>query len=72
MSTRDELGLSPEFLKVAACPACHSDFAVDYEAKELLCVNNECALAYPVKDSIPVLLVDQARRTRTDDTESEK
>lgn len=60
----DELGLSPAFLEIAACPACHCGFAVDYEAKELICVNADCALAYPVRDQIPVLLIDQARDSR--------
>ncbi|GAA2179056.1 Trm112 family protein [Brooklawnia cerclae] len=58
----DELGLTSKFLEIAACPACHSGFAVDYEASELVCVNAECGLAYPVTEGIPVLLVDQARR----------
>lgn len=60
----DELGLTPQFLEIVACPACHSGFAIDYEAAEMVCVNADCALAYPVRDGIPVLLVDQARSTR--------
>ena len=60
----DELGLTRQFLEIAACPACHSAFAVDYDRAELICVNAERGLAYPVRDGIPVLLVDQARSTR--------
>ncbi|WP_341729184.1 Trm112 family protein [Brooklawnia sp.] len=60
----DELGLTRQFLEIAACPACHSPFAVDYERAELVCVNADCAMAYPVREGIPVLLVDQARSTR--------
>lgn len=56
--------LSEVFLDVAACPSCHSRFAVDYEASELVCTNSECALAYPIRDGIPVLLIDEARPTR--------
>ena len=31
------LELSTEFLAIAACPACHAKFAVDYERSELVC-----------------------------------
>ncbi len=58
----DELGLSREFLDIAACPSCHNDFAIDYEAKELVCVNTHCSLAYPVRDGIAILLIDEARK----------
>lgn len=57
------MDLSAEFLAIAACPACHSKFAVDYDASELVCTGASCGLAYPVKDRIPVLLIDQARST---------
>lgn len=60
----DELGLTRQFLTIAACPACHSGFAIDYEAAELVCVNADCALAYPVRDGIPLLLAEHARPTR--------
>ena len=59
----DQLALSQEFLSIAACPACHAKFAVDYDAHELICTNQACGLAYPVRDQIPVLLIDQARST---------
>ncbi|WP_233558282.1 Trm112 family protein [Tessaracoccus sp. OH4464_COT-324] len=55
--------LSSELLAILACPSCHAKFAVDYDAKELVCSNQGCALAYPVRDNIPVLLIDQARST---------
>ena len=58
-----QMDLSPEFLAIAACPACHAKFAVDYDAQELVCTNQACGLAYPVRDQIPVLLIDQARST---------
>lgn len=59
----EAMKLSPEFLEIAACPSCHAKFAVDYDAHELVCTNQACALAYPVRDQIPVLLIDQARST---------
>jgi uncharacterized protein len=49
-------------LEILACPACHAPLREDEAASELVCTNPECALAYPVRDDIPVLLVDEARR----------
>ena len=48
-------------LEILACPNCHAPLQADDEASELVCTNAECALAYPVRDDIPVLLVDEAR-----------
>jgi uncharacterized protein len=49
-------------LEILACPNCHAPLREDDAASELVCTNAECALAYPVRDDIPVLLVDEARR----------
>lgn len=56
------LNLSEELLAVIVCPDCHGELsAVDTKAGgELVCQG--CGLAYPVRDGIPVLLVDEARR----------
>ncbi|WP_018548056.1 Trm112 family protein [Streptomyces sp. LaPpAH-108] len=61
------MALEAGLLEILACPACHSalkeqDGAQDTEGTELVCTGQECALAYPVRDGIPVLLVDEARR----------
>ena len=56
------ISLSPQFLEIAACPACRSGLAIDYEAGTLVCLNQDCALIYPVRDGIPILLVDEARK----------
>jgi len=56
------MNISPRLLEVAACPACHAKLAVDYEASSLVCTNPACGLAYPVRDGIPILLIDEARR----------
>jgi uncharacterized protein YbaR (Trm112 family) len=55
--------LDPMLLEILACPACHGELRVDDSADELVCMR--CGLAYPVRDDIPVLLVDEARRTET-------
>ena len=56
------LNLSDELLAIIVCPDCHGDLAPVETADggELVC--QACGLAYPVRDDIPVLLVDEARR----------
>lgn len=49
-------------LDILVCPACHASLREDEDAAELVCTSGDCGLAYPVKDDIPVLLVDEARR----------
>jgi uncharacterized protein len=51
-----------DLLEILACPACHAPLREDIEAQELVCTSGTCGLAYPVRDEIPVLLVDEARR----------
>lgn len=50
----------PWLLEVLACPNCGGSLKADESAAELVCTG-ECAYAYPVRDDIPVLLVDEAR-----------
>jgi uncharacterized protein YbaR (Trm112 family) len=54
--------LAPELLEILACPNCHGPLAVDHERDELVCLATDCGLAYPVRNGIPVLLIDEARR----------
>lgn len=52
--------LDAALLDILACPACHSSLRADEAAQELVCTG--CGLAYPVRDDIPVLLADEARK----------
>ncbi|WP_432135416.1 MULTISPECIES: Trm112 family protein [unclassified Streptomyces] len=52
--------LEAGLLEILACPACHS--SLEERDAELICTGQDCGLAYPVRDGIPVLLVDEARR----------
>nr|WP_275585723.1 Trm112 family protein [Geodermatophilus sabuli] len=47
-------------MAILACPDTHhSPLTVDEEAGELVCAT--CDRAFPVRDGIPVLLLDEAR-----------
>lgn len=50
--------LDSSLLEILACPACHAALRVEEEKSQLVCTG--CGLAYPVRDDIPVLLVDEA------------
>ncbi|PSK91705.1 hypothetical protein CLV30_1346 [Haloactinopolyspora alba] len=52
--------LDPILVEIIVCPSCRSPLRQDDDAGELACTG--CALSYPVRDDIPVLLVDEARR----------
>jgi len=54
--------LDPQLLTILACPQCRSPLRADEQAEELVCTSESCGLAYPVRDDIPVLLVDEARK----------
>ena len=54
------MNLDPKLLDLIVCPACHAGLVVDDAASELVC--SGCGLADPVRDDIPVLLVDEARQ----------
>lgn len=50
-------------LEMMACPECHGKLDYDDSNKELVC--NNCLLAFPVQDGIPVMLVEEARKLNT-------
>jgi uncharacterized protein YbaR (Trm112 family) len=55
------LGLDPHLLAILACPDTHhTALTVDEAAGELVCAT--CDRAFPVRDGIPVLLLDEARQ----------
>ena len=56
------MDLDPALTAIIVCPSCHGDLRPEsgVEGEELVCTG--CGLAYPVRDDIPVLLVDEARK----------
>ena len=50
--------IDEELLKILACPACKAD--VKLENKKIVCT--KCGRKYPIKDGIPVMLIDEAEK----------
>lgn len=54
------MALSPELLEILRCPKCRSEVELKEDKTGLRCVNPECSLTYPIRDDIPVMLIDEA------------
>ena len=50
--------ISKELLEILACPKCKGDIYLNSAGDGLIC--KACALVYPIKDDIPVMLIDEA------------
>ncbi len=50
--------LSRELLAILACPKCKGE--LDYREAEDSIVCAQCAVRYPIRDDIPIMLVDEA------------
>lgn len=54
--------IDPKLLEILVCPLTKGPLRYDREAQEL--VSEEARLAYPIRDGIPIMLVDEARALR--------
>ena len=50
--------ISPSLLAILACPLCKADVKLTADEKGLKCVS--CHRVYPIKDDIPVMIIDEA------------
>ncbi len=54
------MGINKELLEILACPKCKGDLKLTHSGDGLIC--DTCKLKYPIKDDIPVMLIDEAVR----------
>jgi uncharacterized protein YbaR (Trm112 family) len=54
-----EAGPDPRLLDLLVCPLTKSPLRYDRERNELL--SEQAGLAYPIRDGIPIMLVEEAR-----------
>ena len=52
------MSLSPQLLAILVCPKCKG--ALEYREQEPRCSATTCRLRYPVRDDIPIMLLDEA------------
>ncbi len=57
--------MDKNLLDILVCPVCKGPLHYQKNAQELIC--NADRLAYPVRDGIPVMLEDEARRLEADE-----
>jgi len=52
------VALSKDLLDILACPKCKGELHLTDKQDGLLC--EACKLRYPIKDDIPIMLIDEA------------
>jgi uncharacterized protein YbaR (Trm112 family) len=52
------MAIDDELLKILCCPSCKGDIRLNETGDGLIC--DACSLMYPIKDDIPVMLIDEA------------
>ena len=55
-----EQKVDPKLLEILVCPLTKGTLKYDEKRQEL--ISEEASLAYPVRDGIPIMLVDEARK----------
>ncbi len=59
--------MDKKLLDILACPECKSDLKYLKKEQQLVCL--ACRLSYPIRDDIPIMLIDEARRLSSDETD---
>ena len=52
------MAISKELLDILVCPKCKGDIFLNRAGDGLIC--HACRLLYPIKEDIPVMLIDEA------------
>jgi uncharacterized protein len=58
--TRSGRSVDPKLLEILVCPITKTTLEYDRERQEL--ISHAARLAFPIRDGIPILLEDEARR----------
>jgi uncharacterized protein YbaR (Trm112 family) len=56
----DDMAISKELLEIMACPKCKGDLRLTEKEDGLIC--DHCRLLYEIRDDIPIMLIDEAKK----------
>lgn len=56
------MAVDKTLIDLLVCPACRSE--IEYKDRRNVIICTGCGLHYPVRDNIPVMLVDEATRPK--------
>jgi uncharacterized protein YbaR (Trm112 family) len=59
-----DMAISKELLDILVCPKCKGDIYLNASGNGLICDN--CKLLYEIKDDIPIMLIDEAKKIEAD------
>ena len=59
--------VDPRLLEILVCPQTRGPLVYDREKSELL--SKKAMLAYPIRDGVPIMLIDEARTISDDEME---
>ena len=54
------MAISKELLEILACPKCKGEIHLNEKGDGLIC--DQCKLLYEIKDDIPIMLIDEAKK----------
>ncbi len=55
--------IDPKLLEILVCPATKGPLRYDEKTQEL--ISETAGLAYPIRDGIPIMLIDEARQLKS-------
>ncbi|HYG86394.1 MAG TPA: Trm112 family protein [Azospirillum sp.] len=58
--SKSQARVDPKLLEILVCPLTKGPLRYDSERNEL--ISDRAGLAYPIRDGIPIMLIDEARR----------
>ena len=61
---KGERTIDPKLLEILVCPLTKTPLIYNRETQEL--ISEQAGLAYPIRNGVPILLVDEARNTNLD------